>query len=96
MITNIHELRSRLFPTTNFSEVRATSRYSASETASMLDRAQMIDLRKLGCPDSLFEEVLELRAAKRDSVRFHNGQNPIFRNDDRDRLAMRLRLAEQS
>jgi hypothetical protein len=96
MITNIHELRSRLFPTINFSEVRATSTRSASETASLLERAGMIDLRKLGCPDDIFEFVLEQRAAKNAETRYHNGQNPIFRNDDRDRLAMRLRLAEQS
>lgn len=93
---NTTELRSQLFPGYNFSEVRATSTRSATEVASLLERAQMIDLRKLGCPDEIFEFVLEKRAAKNTETRYHNGQNPIHRPDDHNRLAMRLRLAEQS
>jgi hypothetical protein len=59
------ELRNFMFPKTDFSEVRASSLGNSAETAALLGKASMIDLRKLGCPDSIFEFVLEKRAERR-------------------------------
>lgn len=91
---NPNEVRRQCFPDSNFANVRATSTRSSTETASLLARTGMLDIRQLGCPDDIFEFVLEQRAAKLTETRYHNGQNPILRNDDR--LAMRLRLADVS
>jgi hypothetical protein len=59
------ELRNFLFPNTDFTEVRASSFGNGVETADLIRKAQMIDLRKLGCPDDIFEFVLEKRSERR-------------------------------
>ena len=45
--------------------VRGTSKRSAGEVAALLPRVDMRDIRALGCPDEIFEFVLEKRAEKR-------------------------------
>jgi hypothetical protein len=81
------ELRSVLFPNVDFSETRASSFGSGAETGDLLRKAQMIDIRKLGCPDDIFEFVLEKRAERR-SVEQRDGVSVGTPN----REGMQLRL----
>jgi hypothetical protein len=81
------ELRTVMFPNTDFSEVRASSFGNGVETADLICKAQMIDLRKLGCPDDIFEFVLEKRAERR-SIEQRDGVS----HDTDNRTAMQLRL----
>jgi len=59
------ELRNFMFPNTDFTESRASSFGNGVETADLIRKAQMIDIRKLGCPDDIFEFVLEKRSERR-------------------------------
>ena len=81
------ELRNFMFPNTNFSETRASSFGTGAETADLLRKAQMIDIRQLGAPDDIFEFVLEKRAERR-SVEQRDGVSV----DTPNRTAMQLRL----
>jgi len=45
-------------------EVRGTSTRSARETTALLGKVGFVDVRQLGCPDDIFEFVLEQRALK--------------------------------
>jgi hypothetical protein len=91
---NIQQVRSQ-FSETNFdTEVRATSTRSIGETTEMLGRLQMRDLRKLGCPDDIFEFVLEKRNAKRELVELSKSGELAPEADNLDeRVAMELRLS---
>ncbi|MGB8801169.1 MAG: hypothetical protein WCC97_10805 [Candidatus Acidiferrales bacterium] len=82
------ELRNFMFPQTNFSEVRASSFGSAAETADLMRKASMIDLRKLGCPDDIFEFVLEKRSERR-SIEQRDGSN-FEPSVNRDVMQLRL------
>ncbi len=46
------------------SEVRASGRFSAEEVRTILQKTEMRDLRQIGCPDWLFNKLLESRAKK--------------------------------
>jgi hypothetical protein len=81
------ELRNFLFPNVDFRETRASSFGSGPETASLMNKASMIDLRKIGCPEDIFEFVLEQRAAYR-SVE-HRDDIQII---DNHREAMQLQM----
>jgi hypothetical protein len=87
------QVRSQ-FPETNFdTEVRATSTRSIGETTEILSRLNMRDLRKIGCPDSIFEFVLEQRNAKRELVELRSsGELPAEADNLDGRAAMELRL----
>jgi hypothetical protein len=89
---NLESRVQQMFPHHNLSEVRATSLRSAAETTSLLNRLGMIDLRSLGCPDDIFETVLEQRAAKHVERR----AEPPSNSDDRTAMSMRLKRALQS
>jgi hypothetical protein len=69
----------------NPAEIRATSTRSRTETAGLLSRLGMVDVRQLGCPDDVFEETLELNIAAEGRSR-PNGQGLDLRT------AMQLRL----
>ena len=43
-------------------EVRSAGRFSANEVREIMTRAGIRDLRQIGCPDRLFEKLLENRA----------------------------------
>jgi hypothetical protein len=85
------ELRNFLFPNTDFSETRASSFGNGAETADLIRKAQMIDIRKLGCPDDIFEFVLEKRSERR-SVE----QRDAIVIDDRTAMQLRLEHALRS
>lgn len=82
------ELRNLLFPNVDFSEVRASSFGNGAETADLMRKANMMDLRKLGCPDELFEFVLEKRSERR-SVEQRNSDVHV---PDNHREAMNLQM----
>jgi hypothetical protein len=85
------ELRNFLFPNTDFAETRASSFGNGAETADLIRKAQMIDLRKMGCPDDIFEFVLEKRSERR-SVE----QRDAVVTDDRTAMQLRLEHALRS
>jgi hypothetical protein len=86
------ELRNFLFPNVDFSETRASSFGSGVETADLIRKAQMIDIRKLGCPDDIFEFVLEKRSERRALIE-QRGHDGVQVGDTTDhRAAMQLRL----
>jgi hypothetical protein len=86
------ELRTVMFPNTDFSETRASSFGTGAETADLIRKAQMIDLRQLGCPSDIFEFVLEKRAERR-AILEQRGSDGAQVGDTTDhRTAMQLRL----
>ena len=52
--------RARAF---NEADVRASGRFSAEEVRTILANSGTRDLRQIGCPDWLFDRMLERRAA---------------------------------
>jgi hypothetical protein len=87
------ELRTVMFPHHDFSEVRASSFGNGAETADLIRKAQMVDLRKLGCPDDIFEFVLEKRAERR-SIEQRDGAAPA--TDHRAAMQLRLEHAQRN
>ena len=49
---------------TNLAEVRAVGRFSSAEVREILTRSGCKDVRQLGCPDWIFEKLIEHRAKK--------------------------------
>src|SRR5258706_15168503 len=45
-------------------EVRGVGPYAAHDVRSMMNKSHVCDFRQLGCPDSIFQSVLEKRARK--------------------------------
>jgi hypothetical protein len=45
--------------------IRGTSRFSAAEVRSILAVTGQPDVRQLGCPDHIFEDILHKNAEKR-------------------------------
>jgi hypothetical protein len=86
------ELRNFLFPNTDFSEVRSSSFGNGAETADLMRKASMIDIRKLGCPDDIFEFVLEKRSERRSLEQ--RGVSVV--TNHRDAMNLRLSHALQS
>jgi hypothetical protein len=54
-------------------EVRAAGRFSATEVREIITRADIKDLRQLGCPEWIFVRVLD-RAAKK--INFRSAPQP--------------------
>lgn len=50
-------------PPDNASAVRASGRFTADEVRMILAKTETRDMRQLGCPDQLFDRILERRAA---------------------------------
>jgi hypothetical protein len=87
------ELRNFLFPQHNFVETRASSFGSGAETADLIRKAQMIDLRNVGCPDDIFEFVLEKRAERRAMIEQRGSNIHVSDPSTAGRDAMQLRLS---
>jgi len=45
-------------------EVRGVGPYAANDVRSMMTKSHVCDFRQLGCPESIFQSVLEKRARK--------------------------------
>ncbi len=64
-------------------EARACGRFNETEVRSILVRGKLHDLRQVGCPDSIFEHILEERARKlgvepADTLSTRIAENKIF------------------
>jgi hypothetical protein len=55
-------------------------------------KAQMIDLRELGCPDDIFEFVLEKRAQRRELIE-QRGSDVFVPNNHREAMNLQMERA---
>jgi hypothetical protein len=88
----LKELRSLMFPNFDFAETRASSFGNGAETAEMLTKAKMVDVRKLGCPDDIFEFVLEQRSARAEQ----RGSDVHVPDNHREAMSLRMEQALRS